>query len=179
MISTKTNFLCRNFVKYIENTSNVFIYKFDGKHVPSNITFPTAETVTIINCSKDGVFNTLTPYIFPNIKTINYISTHPGDYHIYKRFTKKPIKWIFPNKNYHFYTYMEVIGLGNKDDKLMNTYIKNKKIIDTSEFNICFSCDIEIPDYKLVDGEWYRQQFNTYCAFKQHEFYDDEDDELH
>jgi hypothetical protein len=61
----------------------------------------------------------------------------------------------------------------------MNKYIKNKKIIDTSEFNICFSCDIEIPDYKLVDGEWYRQQFNTYCAFKQHEFYDDEDDELH
>jgi hypothetical protein len=172
--------LCKSYIHLIEHTNNVILYKLGNQYISSNIRFSNANTVTLINCSKEGIFNILTPYIFPNITHINYLSLHPGNYNIYKRFGERDIRWTFPDKDYHFYTYMEVLNKGSKSNTLIHTYIKNKKLIDINEdtFNVLFTCDIDIPDYKIVSGEWYKQQFDEYCKYKIEEIKLLEDKEL-
>ncbi len=181
------------FTKYIENTNNVVIYKLGTHHISSNIQFPKATTTTLINCSKEGVFNILSNNTFPNLKKINYLSMHPGNYNISKRF--KYVQWVFPDKNYEFYDYMIKNGNAIKDTSLLESYIKNKRIIDGQNgHDISYYFDIYISDFykystnhtinsssindKLVEGEWLRNQFYEYCVKKQQEYYDQEDDEL-
>lgn len=182
--------LCNIFSKYIENTSDVVIYKLGDHHISSNIIFPNAHTATLINCSKTGVFNILMPHFFPNLKKINYMSTHPGNYNISKRF--KNVDWIFPDKDYDFYDYMIKNREGKKDNNLLSSYLKNKRIIDGQNgHDISYYFDIYIKDFykynsSLVDdavgdkieGEWLRNQFYEYCVKKQQEYLDQEEREL-
>ncbi len=175
--------LCHIFLYNIENAKNVVIYKLGNHHIPSNVQFPKADTTTLINCSKEGIFNILTPNTFPNLKKINYLSTHPGNYNIAQRF--KNVTWEFPDKNYDFYDFMIKRGYGKKNSILLSTYLKNKRIIDGQNgHDISFYFDIFIEDfygykdYTIVEGEWLRNQFYEYCVHKQQEYYDQEDDEL-
>jgi hypothetical protein len=172
------------FIKYIENTNNVVIYKLGTHHISSNITFPKATTTTLINCTKEGVFNILTSNTFPNIKKINYLSTHPGNYNISKRFNN--VEWVFPDKKYDFYDYMIINSNGKKDYNLLHSYLKNKRILDGQNgHDISYYFDIFIEDFygyndsSTIEGEWLRSQFYEYCVKKQQEIYDQEDDELH
>jgi hypothetical protein len=184
MLATRGNKLSTQLIKYIENTPNVIIYKLGEHHIPSNIFFPNAKEVTIINCNKLGVFNILSPYIFPNIKRINYLSAHPGNFNIYTRFnhdikSNDCIKWVFPNKEYDFYDYIIRKKIGSRDNSLINIYLKNKKVIDgTNGFDISFYFDIDLPNFGLVEGEWYRNQFYEYCVNKQNEIINYNDKEL-
>lgn len=183
-IITSGKQLSNIFVKYIEHTNNVVIYKLGNHHIPSNIQFPNADTTTLINCSKDGIFNILTPNTFPNLKKINYMSTHPGNYNISKRFSN--VTWEFPDKDYDFYDYMIKNNFGKKNINLLPAYLKNKRIIDGQNgHDISYYFDIYIKDfYKysnthfLIEGEWLRNQFYEYCVKKQQEYYDQEDNEL-
>ncbi len=174
MLLTRGQKLSSKLIKYIESADNVIIYKLDNHHIPSNIFFPNAKQATIINCSKFGVFNILTPYIFPNVHKINYLSANPGNFDIYKRFNN--IEWVFPEKNYPFYSHLIDKQIGTRDAGLINRYLANKRVIDGNNgFDISFHFDILLPEYGQVNGEWYRTQFYEYCVAKQNEMIDDSD----
>lgn len=155
------NTLCYNYIKHINTTSNLCIYKFCGL-VPNGLIFPNTTTLTVINCSKFGVNNIFNPNIVPNLKRINYISTQPSDTTLYRRFPDS-VEWVFPNKNLDFYNNMVSSGRGKKCNNLINEYVASKKIIDgTGNFDIEFEFDLKIPDFGYVNGDWWRSQFNSY-----------------
>lgn len=159
--------LSHDFVKYIESTNHLCIYKLNGQNVPAKILFPKVTTLTLINCSKTGVQNMLSPNIFPNTKYVNYLSAGPAEYDIYRRFDGRT-QWVFPNKNYDFYNYMVSQGCGKKDDALMKKFIASKKIIDGANgFDISFQFDLNIPDFGIISGEWWRSQFIEYLHSKE------------
>ena len=166
LISFSKN-LSNDFVKHIDSTSNICLYKLSTHYIPNNIVFPKADTLTLINCNKVGILNILTPTIFPNLSKVNYLSTDPGDFKIYERFNDK-IKWVFPNKTYDFYDFMVKTGRGTKDLELIKTYLTNKRIIDGKNgFDISFQFDLNIPGYGIIDGDWWRSQFYEYLVNKQ------------
>lgn len=168
--------LVNEFVKHIESTPNLFVYKFGNYWVPSNVSFPKATTATIINCNHEGVFNILSPHVFPNINRINYISTDPKSFDIYQRFKKTP-EWVFPPKDLEFYKFIIGKGMGRTDSYLISNYLTNRRIHGTDNgFELSFHYDLNIPEYKIVDGEWYRDQFHEYCTQKQQELMDDNED---
>lgn len=159
--------LSNDFVKHIDSTSNICLYKLGTHYIPNNIIFPKADTLTLINCNRNGILNILTPTIFPNLSRVNYLSTDPGDFKIYERFDDK-IKWAFPNKTYDFYDFMVKTGRGTKDLELIKTYVTNKRIIDGKNgFDISFQFDLNIPGYGIIDGDWWRSQFYEYLVNKQ------------
>lgn len=158
--------LSHDFVKYIESTNHLCIYKLNGQNVTTNVLFPKVKTLTLINCSKTGVQNVLNPNIFPNTKNINYLSAGPVEYDIYQRF-RGDTQWVFPNKNYDFYNYMVDKGYGKKDDTIMKKFIASKKIIDGANgFDISFQFDLNIPEFGIINGEWWRSQFIEYLRSK-------------
>ncbi len=166
LISFSKN-LSNEFIKHINSTNNLCMYKLGAHYIPSNVVFPKATTVTLINCNKDGVQNILTPTIFPNLNKINYLSANPGNYLIFNRF-KNNINWVFPNKNYDFYNYMVEAGRATKDSNLIKEYVANKKIIDGKNgFDISFHFDLNIPGFGITDGEWWRSQFYEYLVKQQ------------
>lgn len=156
-----------DFVKHIESAENMCVYKLGSHPIPARVFFPKAESITLINCSRNGILNILTPTIFPNLSKINYLSTDPGDFKIYERFNDK-LKWVFPNKPYEFYDFMVQTGRGTKDEHLIKRYVTNKKIVDGKNgFDISFQFDLNIPSYGIVNGEWWRLQFYEYLVNKQ------------
>jgi hypothetical protein len=160
------NTLSKDFVKYIENTTNLCIYKLSSYNT-HNIFFPKVNTLTLINCDKYSITSILHPNIFPNLKSVHYLSTNPGDYSIYERFGKD-ITWVFPNKYYDFYDLIISHGRGRKDPELINKYITNKKIIDGKyPFDISLKCDLIIPEYGIVTDKWWKDQLDQYILLKQ------------
>jgi hypothetical protein len=166
LISFSKN-LSQEFVKHIESTPNLCMYKLGSHYIPDTIIFPKAKSVTLINCNRNGILNILTPKIFPNLNSVNYLSTDPGDFKIYERFNDT-LKWVFPNKPYEFYDFMIKTGRGTKNSELIKEYVANKKIIDGKNgFDISFHFDLNIPGFGIIDGEWWRSQFYEYVVKKQ------------
>jgi hypothetical protein len=159
--------LTPDFIKHIQSTNNVCLYKLGNHHIPENVAFPSAKTLTLINCNRDGILNIFTPNIFPNLTNVNYLSADPGDFKLYERYNDK-LKWVFPNKTYEFYDFMVKSGRGKKDPELIKNYLTNKRIIDGKNgFDISFEFDLNIPDYGIVNGEWWRSQFYEYLVKQQ------------
>lgn len=170
--------LTYKFVKAIETTSDLVVYKLGSiKTLPSNLVFPAAKTATLINCDRTGVFNILTENAFPSLERIHYLSTHPSDFNIHKRFKTNPkVQWVFPEKEYAFYTYILNLGKGHRDPTLLSKYLKNKRIIDgAGDFDISYLFDIQVPGLGCVEGEWYRNQFHEYCVQKRNELLESEE----
>jgi hypothetical protein len=163
-IISVNKYISTKFINYIHTTNNLCLYKLGSYHIPKNVIFNNVDTLTLINCNKNGILNIFTPYIFPNLSTVNYISANPGDFQIYKRFNNT-LNWVFPNKTYMFYDFMIKTQNGKKDNELINKYIKNKRIIDgNNEFDISYDCDLDIPSYGIVNGELWRTQFYEYLV---------------
>jgi hypothetical protein len=151
-----------NFIKYIESSSNICIYKFGNYNIPKNIFFPNVSTLTLINCNNIGINNILYPDKFPKLNTINYLSINTGNIPFHTRFNSN-IKWIFPDKNYEYYNYMVKSGVGAKDPELIKKYVTAKKIIaGKNGFDISFELDLNIPNYGIVNGNWWCSQFYQY-----------------
>lgn len=168
LISLNKN-LTHDFICHIERAKNVCIYKFGNYNIPKNIIFPNANAITLINCTGNGILNILSPSIFPNLNTINYLSVSTGNYAFHHRF-KPNTKWVFPDKNYEYFNFMVEMGYGTKDPELIKRYVANKKIIDgKSEFDISYDFDLNVPDYGIVNGEWWRIQFYEYLSRAQSE----------
>jgi len=96
---------------------------------------------------------------------------------VHKRFSKN-MKWIFPDKNYDYYNFMVRSGYGKKDPELIKQFIKNKKIVNgENNFDISYEFDLIIPDYGIVNGEWWRSQFYEYLLSEQRKESSIEDDD--
>lgn len=160
------------------------------QHIPSNVTFPKAKSIAVLNCSRHAIFNSLTPYIFPHVHTIHYLSAHPGSYGIHNRF--EGVMWEVPaEKKYPFYDHLcGEAGVGKRVPHLLSTFVTNKRIVDgVNGFDISFHFDLRIPELRThtqqhvgehtgVDGEWYREQMAEYLMVKQLEFYNEEEKEM-
>ena len=156
-----------DFVKYINSTKNLCLYKLGNHSIPKSVIFPKTHTLTLINCNHNGILNIFSPSIFPNLTNVNYLSADPGDFKIYERFNDK-LKWVFPNKTYEFYDFMVKTGRGKKSQELIKNYVTNKKIIDGKNgFDISFEFDLNIPEYGIVNGDWWRSQFYEYLVHLQ------------
>ena len=170
-----------DFVRHIENTRQLIIYKLGDQHIPSNVVFKNAHSVAVINCSRLGVFNLLTPYTFPNVRYIQYLSAHPGSIDIHRRF-HAGVRWLVPDKDYPFFETLCRDGVGERTPNLLSDYVTNKRIVDgTSEFDVSFHFDLRVPEMgtgDVVDGEWYRDQMFEYLAAKQAEIMHEVDAEL-
>lgn len=159
--------LSKEFTNHIESTHNLCLYKLGAHYIPDTIVFHKAESLTLINCNKNGILNILTPTIFPNLSRVNYLSADPGDFKIYERYNDK-LEWVFPNKSYEFYDFMVKSGRGKKDINLIKEYVASKKIIDGKNgFDISFHFELNIPGFGITDGEWWRSQFYEYLVNKQ------------
>ena len=154
--------ISNTFLKYITRASNVCIYQFGNQKISPTLQFPQARTVTLINCSREGVNRILTPSIFPNMREVHYLSAHPGQVDIYQRFSR-PISWIFPNSDYIFYKCMIEAGLGRVENRLISTYIDS---IDQDQKKIY--ADLCLPDYGLTIGEPYRMRLHHYLQYQHH-----------
>lgn len=156
-----------NFKQYFETTHNLFVYKLGSNiRIPSTLQFPNAKTATLINCSREGVFQILTPHAFPNLQTIQYISAHPGQFQIYKRFSDT-VQWILPDKSYEFYETLVHLKKGHKDSALINRCLLNKRILDgISPFDVTYEFDLNLPDVGVVAGDVYKKAFDQYCKQK-------------
>jgi len=162
-----SKYLHPDFVKHVQTTNNLCLYKLGSYTIPENISFPNAHTLTLINCNRTGILNIFTPNIFPNLANVNYLSADPGDFKLYERYNDT-LKWVFPNKPYDFFDWMVKSGRGTKDSELIKKYIANKKIIDgQGGFDISFEFDINVPGYGIVNGEWWRLQFYEYLVKQQ------------
>lgn len=162
-----TKNLSPDFVKHINSTKNLCLYKLGNHSIPRSVIFPKTQTLTLINCNRNGILNIFTPTIFPNLVNVNYLSADPGDFKLYERYNDK-LKWVFPNKTYEFYDFMVKTGRGKKSQELIKNYVTNKKIIDGKNgFDISFEFDLNIPDYGIVNGDWWRSQFYEYLVHQQ------------
>lgn len=160
---------------YFQNTPNLFVYKFGASlKVPSSLIFPLATTTTLINCTRDGVFQILTPHTFPAIQTIQYISANPGNPNIHRRFPDH-VQWIFPDKHYPFYELVIQHKKGKRDATMIDRCLQNKRILDgESPFDITYEFDLVLPDVGVVPGEAYKHEFEAYVVQKIQELKDHE-----
>jgi len=132
------------------------MYNLKFEYIPY-LYFPNVNTVALLNCSATSIPSLLKPEIFPHLKKIHYLSLHPGMTTIYKRFDGKDVQWIFPNRKYEFYNYMQQAGLGGIDPDLITTYIHSSESINGStHFNL------NIPGYGTASGQWYKDQLYYY-----------------
>jgi hypothetical protein len=139
----------QSFLKYMYSTSHLVIYQFQSQFMRKDIVFPNVASVSLINCSRLGVSRLLKPEIFPNLKEVHYLSGHPGECDIYRRFSPS-LQWLFPNQSFGFYNAMVESGRGKKTDLLIPNYIVDYKI---SHYRSYF--DLYIPNYCIADGQWY------------------------
>lgn len=166
--------ISNTFLKYITRTSNLCIYQFGNQQISPTLQFPNARTVTLINCSREGVNRILTPSIFPNMREVHYLSAHPGQVDIYQRFSR-PISWVFPNSDYIFYKCMIEAGLGRVENRLISTYIRS---VDLHQNQI--STDLNIPQYGLTNGGPYRARLHHYLRYQRYPLTSElEHDHLH
>jgi hypothetical protein len=98
----------------------------------------------------------LTPERFPNLKTIHYLSAHPGQIDLYKRFSK-PIDWVFPNRDYIFYSCMVEAGKGRIDNSMFHRYLHRIHIRPRG-----MEVELIIPGHGVYNGENYHRQLVNY-----------------
>jgi len=132
------------FRAYFQQTSSLCLYRIHSEALSSTRSFPDVHTVSLIHCSRVGVRNVLTPQRFPNLQTIHYLSAHPGQTDIYRRF-KKPVEWVFPNRKYVFYNCMMDAGMGRIDNHLIRKYIERLHIYP-------YEIELNLPGYGRYNG---------------------------
>ena len=122
-------------------TSTLCLYNH-SQRIP--IVFPKVQTLALVQCTKINEF--VLPSVFPNLRTIHYLSTPPVSY---KRIAN--VKWIFPSMSHPFYQGMMEAGIGRIDEQLVTTYIDSMIPAEDGLMDI----SLHIPEYGMIDGERY------------------------
>ena len=144
------------FLWHFQRTQHLCVYQFKTNLLPTTLFFPYVTKLTLIDCSRSGVSHLLLPERFPQLKQIQYLSGHPGIYHIHQRFPKS-VSWVFPNRDYAFYNCMVQAGFGQKNNDLILSYIMGQKIKDNKMY-----FDIHVPGYGYTDGDRYQTHMHQY-----------------
>jgi len=142
----------RSIYSYLQHSKNVCFYKIGAQPFHPRLSFPNATTATLIHCSRAGVDRLLSPSFFPNLRTVHYLSAHPGIVDVYRRFSK-PINWLFPNRIYGFYNAMIEAGYGHVENQLIRSYVH--------QFDLN-GAQLNIPGYGLHDAAAYHKQLLHY-----------------
>jgi len=152
--------LSYHFHTYLQKTRNVCLYRISSKqtYFPT-LFFPQATTVTLIHCSRNAVERLLNPVIFPNLSTVHYLSANPGKVDLYNRFNK-PVRWLFPNRDYAFYNCMIEAGHGRVENRLIRNYIYNMR-----HYTNRIEVDLNLPGYGVCTGSDYHKQLRSYLEF--------------
>lgn len=140
------------FHSYFQQSKQLCLYRIGSQKLCSTLSFPHVHTIVLIHCSRIGVSNVLTPSRFPNLKSIHYLSAHPGQVDIYKRFPNN-LEWLFPNKKYMFYNCMMEAGMGRVEERLISTYVHRV----TDQY-----IKLHIPKYGLYHGKVYQKHLLSY-----------------
>lgn len=128
-------------------TTNLCLYKY-SERIP--IVFSRVHTLTLIQCSQmDAIVQ---PSVFPNLKTIHYLSAVPTQ-HVHM----PNVTWVFPSGRHPFYQGMVEAGIGRVDDDLIARYIAS--IIHVEDG---IKTTLWIPDYGMIDADVYHYYVNQY-----------------
>ena len=145
------------FKSYFQRTRHLCVYQYDKRpRFPIGLIFPHVTKLTLIDCSRLGIFQLLYPQCFPKLEQIHYLSGNPGTYTIHERFPTS-VQWIFPNRDYAFYNCMVEAGFGLKSNTIITENIYSKTIK-----NNITSFDIHIPGYGRRKGLLYQSHMNDY-----------------
>lgn len=128
------------------------MFRIGTQKIYPTLSFPHVHTVALIDCSPAGIRQILTHRRFPHLKTVHYLSAHPGRVDIYNRFSQR-IDWVFPNQKYPFYNCMMDAGKGRVDPKLIRTYIHD---IQGEEV------ELHLPGYGVCSGRSYYYKLLRY-----------------
>jgi hypothetical protein len=137
---------------HFQNSKNVCFYKIGAQPFHPRLSFPNVTTATLIHCSRAGVNRLLSPSFFPNLKTVHYLSAHPGQVDLYRRFSK-PLHWLFPNRTYGFYNAMIEAGHGHVENHLFRSYFHH---FDSN------GAQLNLPGYGLHDADTYHKKLLYY-----------------
>lgn len=151
------------FHHYIQRTKNLCLYGIGEQKINSKLIFPQASIVTLINCKREGINQFLKPEIFPNVKVIHYLSAHPGQIDLYRRFNSS-VSWVFPNRNYIFYECMMEAGLGHIDPTLIRRYICRVHMSTGKRME----ADLLLPELGVYKSSYYRVQLSRYLSEPYH-----------
>lgn len=144
---------------YFKRTTNLCLFQLGKKQLDPKLQFPNVSTVTLINCSREGVSHVLKPSIFPQLNQIHYLSGYPAGFDIHNRFNG--VQWLFPTYKHHFYQAMIQTGMGRVEDRLISTYLRDFNLTQSgAEF------DLNIPGFGIIDGAWYANYQRRYLADK-------------
>jgi hypothetical protein len=140
------------FHSYVRKSATLCLYQVGDHYLAPKLVFPHVQTLALIHCSRNGVQNVLTPSRFPNVKTVHYLSAHPGQVDLYRRFPSN-IDWVFPNSKYIFYKCMIDAGIGRVDPQIISRYVY--RVLDND-------IHIKLPGYGIYIGKHYRTHMNKY-----------------
>lgn len=140
------------FRSYFQQSNQLCLYRIGSEPLCSTLSLPHVHTVVLAHCSRIGVSNVLTPERFPNLKSVHYLSAHPGQVDIYKRFPNK-LQWLFPNDQYLFYNCMLEAGIGRVEERLISTYIH--RVVGQH-------IKLHIPKYGIYNGNTYHKYLLSY-----------------
>jgi hypothetical protein len=156
--------LTQSFLTYMESTRYALFYRLRSHPLPMGLTYPDVKCLTLIHCSQQSVQRLLQPRIFPSLQRIRYLSGHPGDLLIHRRFPR--VEWVFPDTFYSFYDNTVEAGRGRKDPFLVSNTIVNGGELDGKRVY-----DFVLPERGIVSGEWYRLQQQLYFKKKHAELF--------
>lgn len=150
------------FHHYIQRTKTLYLYGIQTPTINSKLIFPQVKTLALVHCSRDSIQTLLSPTHFPNLKTIHYLSAHPGMVDIHRTLPSS-VSWVFPNRNYIFYQCMLEAGHGHIDSTLVRRYVHR-----IYKNNARMEVDILLPELGVYKGSYYRTQFTRYLSAPYH-----------
>lgn len=148
-----------SFFDFLSHSTSLCLY--DIRHLSNRtFVFPNVKTLSLIRCHHRVISTLLTPFHFPNLRTIHYLSLHPGSTDLHQRFSRS-CKWIFPEINYPFYEWMVQSGHGRYDPFIINQYITRSTMV-----NQRIEFDLRLPGDFIVEGYLYKRGLFEYIYEK-------------
>lgn len=153
--------LTSSFVSHMESSRHLLFYRLGSYPLPMGFHFPHVTSLTLIQCAPTAISQLLHPSYFPSLQQIQYLSGHPGDVLIHRRFPlalSPQVVWKFPTLSHPFYDAMVEAGWGRRDDWLvMNHIVRHKQMEGGKRW-----FDLYLPGKGVLCGKWYHAQQMAY-----------------
>ena len=147
----------RQLYSVLNKTPTMCFYKYQNLY-PLKGVFPNVHTISLIQCTQ--IAPLLQSYVFPNLRTIHYLSAPPKEL-IPDAFR---FKWVFPSLVHPFYSGMMEAGIGRIDEQLIPTYIDSMIPAEDGLMDV----SLHIPEYGIIDGDRYEYYMRHFFTKKIH-----------
>lgn len=159
--SYRTMALTSSFVTHMESSRHLLFYRLGSYPLPMGFHLPHVTSLTLIQCTPTAISQLLHPSYFPSLQQIQYLSGHPGDTLIHRRFPlalSPRVVWKFPTLSHPFYDAMVEAGWGRRDDWLVMNHIVRHKQMEGGKMWF----DLYLPGKGILCGKWYYAQQMAY-----------------